>query len=185
MVSYDSIRPVQNRLEAGEMPTLNDLHLAMGEFLTESSQVENMMLALVMVCRDDRPRDDVFVGFMEKTFGDKIKIFKARCRTRNFTDAHRKILDDVEVELAGLLLKRNLIVHGTTYQLGKDGIPPQPYRIGMTKAGAFLNEAIADLDAPHVFTVHRIKETTAKFVAMRARLGIVTNEVMTGLARKR
>ena len=86
------------------MPTLNDLHLAMGEFLTESSQVENMMLALVMVCRDDRPRDDVFVGFMEKTFGDKIKIFKARCRTRNFTDAHRKILDDVEVELAGLLL---------------------------------------------------------------------------------
>jgi len=37
------------------MPTLNDLHLAMGEFLTESSQVENMMLALVTVCRGDRP----------------------------------------------------------------------------------------------------------------------------------
>ena len=55
----------------------------------------------------------------------------------------------------------------------------------MTKAGAFLNEAIADLDAPHVFTVHRIKETTAKFVAVRANLGIVTKEVMTGLARKR
>jgi hypothetical protein len=167
------------------MPMLNDLHLAMGEFLTESSQVENMMLALVMVCRDGRPMDDVFVEFMGKTFGKKIDMFTAGCRTRNFTDAHRKILDEVEVELAGLLLKRNLIVHGTTYQLGKDGTPPQPYRIGMTKAGAFLNEAIADLDAPHVFTVHRIKETTAKFVAVRARLGIVTNEVMTGLARKR
>jgi hypothetical protein len=166
------------------MPTLNDLHLAMGEFLTESSHFENMMLALVMVCPDDRPMDDVFIGFMEETFGGKIKIFKARCRTRNFTDAHRKILDEVEVELAGLLLKRNLIVHGTTYQLGKDDTPPQPYRIGMTRAGAFLNEAIADLDAPHVFTVHRIKETTAKFVAVKANLGIVANEVMMGLAGK-
>jgi hypothetical protein len=169
----------------GEMPTLNDLHLAMGEFLTECSHVENMMLGLVIVCRGDRPMDDVFVQFMGETFGGKIKIFKARCRTRNFTDAHRKILDEVELELAGLLPKRNLIVHGTTYQLGKDGTPPQPYRIGMTKAGEFMNEAIADLNAPHVFTVDRINETTAKFVALRANLGVVTNEVITGLARKR
>src|SRR6516164_10538238 len=122
------------------MPTLNDLHLAMGEFLTESSQVENMMLALVTVCRGDRPMDKVFVEFMGKTFGQKIDTFKARCRTRNFTDAHRKILDDVEGELDRLLPKRNLIVHGTTYQMGKDGTPPQPYRIGMTKAGEFMNE---------------------------------------------
>jgi hypothetical protein len=59
------------------MPTLNDLHLAMGEFLTESSQVENMMLALVTVCRGDRPMDEVFVDFMGKTFGQKIAAFKA------------------------------------------------------------------------------------------------------------
>ena len=55
----------------------------------------------------------------------------------------------------------------------------------MTKAGAFLNEAVADLDAPNVFTVDRIKETTAKFVDVRANLGIVAKEVMTELARKR
>jgi len=168
------------------MPTLNDLHLAMGEFLTESSQVENMMLALVTVCRGDRPMDKVFVEFMGKTFGQKIDTFKARCRTRNFTDAHRKILDDVEGELDRLLPKRNLIVHGTTYQMGKDGTPPQPYGIGMTKAGEFMNEAIEqDFDAPHVFTVDRIKETTAKFVAARANLGIVMTEVMKELATKR
>ena len=67
------------------MPTLNDLHLAMGEFLTESSQVENMMLALVTVCRGDRPMDEVFVDFMGKTFGQKIAAFKASCRTRSFS----------------------------------------------------------------------------------------------------
>jgi hypothetical protein len=156
----------------------------MGEFLTESSQVENMMLALVTVYRDDRPTDEVFVEFMNKTFGQKIATFKASYRNRDFNDAHRKILDDVEVELDRLLPKRNLIVHGTTYQLGKHGTPPQPYRIGMTKAGEFMNEAIKqDFDAPHVFTVDRIKETTAKFVAVRANLGIVTTEVMTRLAR--
>src|SRR5215470_10332119 len=107
------------------MPTLNDLHLAMGEFLTESSQVENMMFALVTVCRDDQPIQDLFVEWMLKTFGDKIHTFKTSCRNREFTDAHRKILDDVGVELERLLPKRNLIVHGTTYQLGKDGTPPQ------------------------------------------------------------
>jgi hypothetical protein len=47
----------------------------------------------------------------KETFGMKIKIFKARCRNGSFTDAHRKIRDEVEVELAGLLLKRNRIVH--------------------------------------------------------------------------
>jgi hypothetical protein len=55
----------------------------------------------------------------------------------------------------------------------------------MTKDGVFLNEVVADLDAPHVFTVHRVKETTAKFVAVREKLGIVANEAMTELARKR
>jgi low affinity Fe/Cu permease len=60
----------QTGLKASEMPTLNDLHLAMGELLDESSQVENMMLALVMVCRDDRPMDEVF-GEFERNIRDE------------------------------------------------------------------------------------------------------------------
>jgi hypothetical protein len=168
-----------------DMPNLNDLHLAMGEFLTESSHVENMMLGLVQVCRGNRPMNEMFVKFIRETFGVKIKIFKARCRTRKFTNAHRRILDDVEAELDRLLPKRNLIVHGTTCVVGRDGIPPQPYRIGMTKAGQFMNEAIKqNFDASNVFTVDRIKETTAKFVAVRENLGIVAKDVMTELARK-
>jgi hypothetical protein len=55
------------------MPTLNDLHTAMGRFLTESSHVENLMLALVSVAQRNRTMEEAFIDFMGKTFGGKIR----------------------------------------------------------------------------------------------------------------
>jgi hypothetical protein len=60
------------------MPTIKDLHCGVGEFLTASSEVENVMLAFVTTRRQrDRARDEVFVDFMGKTLGQKIDEFQA------------------------------------------------------------------------------------------------------------
>jgi hypothetical protein len=168
------------------MPTLDDLHLAMGEFLTESAQVENMMLSLVIACQPNRDMHDVFVEFMGKTFGGKIDSFKAACRTHPFSDTHRTTLLEVNEDLDKLLSKRNFIVHGTTYQMGKGDIPVQPYRIGMTRGDRdSMNQVLEqDFNVPHVFTTDKIKSTTAEFVAVRATLGAVVIEVWKAFAEK-
>lgn len=168
------------------MPTLDDLHLAMGKFLTESSEVENMMLSLVIACQLNRDMHDVFVEFMGKTFGGKIDSFKAACRTHPFTDAHRTTLLEVNKELDKLLPKRNFIVHGTTYQIGRGDIPTQPYRIGMTRGDRYsMREVIEqNFNVPQAFTTDKIKSTTAEFVAVRATLADVVLEVWKAFAEK-
>jgi hypothetical protein len=166
------------------MPTIKDLHCGMGEFLTASSEVENVMLAFVTTCRQrDRARDEVFVDFMGKTLGQKIDEFKRVCNAYEFTKGQRAILDEVYAELDTLLPKRNFIVHGTTYQIGKNSDSVQPYRIGMTR-GDFdhMNQFIAqDFDGPHAFTVERIGVVTTECVALREKLTIVLLEVIRSL----
>jgi hypothetical protein len=168
------------------MPTKDDLHRAMGEFLTESSQVENMMLGLVTLCQRERSMDDVFVEFMGWTLGDKIKEFKRVCNAYHFTDKQRAILDQAYAELDILRPMRNYIVHGTTYEIGKENIPAQPYRIGMTKGDYdHMGQAIAkDFEVPHAFTVERIAAVTAECVALRGKLATVLLEVIQPLVRR-
>jgi hypothetical protein len=68
------------------MPAIKDLHCGIGEFLTASSEVENVMLAFVTTRRQrDRARDEVFVDFMGKTLGQKIDEFKRVCNAYEFT----------------------------------------------------------------------------------------------------
>ncbi|MGT2500439.1 hypothetical protein ACVOMS_05640 [Bradyrhizobium guangxiense] len=98
------------------MPTLDDLHLAMGEFLTESSAVEDMMLGLYIVCNPDRPMGEIFNDFVDQTFGGKIKKFKQACDAHPFTEEQRSILREVYSRIDAVLPKRNYIVHGTTYE---------------------------------------------------------------------
>jgi hypothetical protein len=162
------------------MATIEALHGAMGEFLTESSHVENTMLGFVISSRSGRSIEDVFVDFMGKTFGDKIKWFKQVCNANKFTDEQRETLDNAYNDLDILLRKRNFIVHGTTYQIGKENIPVQWYRIGMTRGDYdHMNDAITqNFDVPHVFTVERISAATRECVALRAKLMCVLLEVI-------
>jgi hypothetical protein len=51
------------------MAALDDLHLAMGRFLTESSHAENVMFSLYHVCTPTRPLDQRFHEFTDQTFG--------------------------------------------------------------------------------------------------------------------
>jgi hypothetical protein len=92
------------------------------------------MLGLVTVCRrPDRSMEEVFNEFMDKTMGDKIIEFKRVCDSYQFTERQRAILNEINTELDRLVQKRNWIVHGTTYQIGKNADDAQPYRIGKTR----------------------------------------------------
>src|SRR5262245_50460974 len=101
------------------MATLDDLHLAMGRFLTESSHAENIMFSLYYICSPNPSLERLFNEFIDKTFGEKIKLFKAACDARPFCDEHRAILTGAYTDLDNLLPKRNFIVHGSTYQIAK------------------------------------------------------------------
>ena len=72
--------------------------------------------------------EEVFSEFMDKTMGGKIIEFKRVCNSYPFTERQRAILNEINTELDRLVQKRNWIVHGTTYQLGKNDDDAQPYR---------------------------------------------------------
>jgi hypothetical protein len=162
------------------MATLDDLHLAMGRCLTESSHAESVMFSLYYVCNPNRSLEQLFNKFMDQTFGTKIEMFQKACEAYAFCDEHRAILTDACNDLNALLPKRNFIVHGSTYQIGLSDRPPQPYRIGKRKGHyGFLNDAVLnDFADPHVFTVERINKVTEEFVALGGKLGKVATEMM-------
>jgi hypothetical protein len=167
------------------MATLSELHTEMGRFLTESSQVENMMYLLFSVAQKEHPPRDAFVYFNGKTFGGKIDAFKEACDAYPFSEKHRVLLTQAYAELDRLLPKRNFIVHGTTYQMGIGEKLPQPYRIGMTKGDKnFMNNAIANnLEGPHVFTTSGISDVTDEFISLRGILATVALETIEPLAK--
>jgi|SRR5215475_7543198 len=94
------------------MATLDDLHLAMGCFLTESSQAENVMFSIYHVCAPSGSLDGLFNEFMDQTLGTNIRMVKAASNGYPFCDEHRVILVDAYSDLDALLPKRNFIVHG-------------------------------------------------------------------------
>jgi hypothetical protein len=113
-------------------------------------------------------------------------MFKDACNTYPFCDEHRAILVDAYSDLNALLLKRNFIVHGSTYHMGKGDKPTQPYRIGKRKGDReFMNEAMAnDFIGPHVFTADGIDKVTEEFLALRGKLAKVVVDVVTALTKK-
>ena len=153
----------------------------MGEFLTESSRVENMMLSVVIACQPHRPLDDVFEEFTGKAFGPKICEFKRVCKAYQFTDEQRAILASACKELDVLLEKRNDIVHGLTLEVGNDDIPVQPYRIGMRKGD--------DLDSINRFVaknfnverVEKLAAVTAELEALKGKIAKVATELMQSM----
>lgn len=168
------------------MPTLDDLHLAMGEFLTESSAVEDMMLGLYIVCNPDRPMGEIFNDFVDQTFGGKIKKFKQACDAHPFTEEQRSILREVYSRIDAVLPKRNYIVHGTTYELGEEGVSTQPYRIGRKRGDlSYMSKAVKnDFSGENVFSTLAIASVTHEFVSIQSRLAEVSVPTINVFWRK-
>jgi hypothetical protein len=101
------------------MHTIDDLHHALGEFLTEFSRIENSMFAFVLACaQKDRDLEAVFKEFSGLPLSEKLKSFKKAFSEYPFSELRRAELAAITLKLEDLLPKRNSLVHGETYEVG-------------------------------------------------------------------
>jgi hypothetical protein len=165
---------------------LNELHLAMGEFLTECAHLENIILSLGMACQThSRSFDDIHLQFLDLTFGQKISTLKKVCSEYCFLDDHKPHIKKGLSQLDRLLPKRNFIVHGTTFEIGKGEEPIVAYRIGAPKKNTgYMNEFISNPSAAHSFTAAQVRKATQECIDCRAELATVVVAIFTALARK-
>jgi hypothetical protein len=166
--------------------TIDDLHRALGEFLSACSRIENLMFGFIWAC-DGKGRglEDVFKEFSSLTFGPKITQFKKTCGEYPFSELRRAELATITLKLEDLLPKRNSLVHGETYEVGFNGDLAAPYRIGVSKKDFdYLNKFVANKDnkdSEHAFDVPRIQETCGQCREIHKQMGEITNELITAL----
>jgi hypothetical protein len=150
--------------------TLDEMHKALGEFLTELGRVEFNML-LVMNRFNEAGIEHLFDVYAPKPFGPKIDCMKAWCRPSDFAEPMKTTLERVYEGLEELLPKRNYLVHGETWEGAFKGKPPQPYRIGVTKDNLdYLDEFDRGQHGENVFDVQQARDTTKLCVSIRADL---------------
>jgi hypothetical protein len=130
---YRSFSHTVPKQGVAHMHTIDDLHRALGEFLTASSRIENLMFGFIWTCdKKERDLETVFNEFSGLGFSDKIKQFKKAHDEYPFSELRRAELSAITLKLKVLLPKRNSLVHGETYEVGFNGELAVPYRIGVT-----------------------------------------------------
>ena len=163
------------------MHTKDDLHRALGEFLTVSARVENGMFVPIWIC-EGKDLEIIFEKFSQKTFGCKIKHFKRAIKNYSFDALHRRELEGITPMLDELLPTRNNLIHGETYEFGSGGELPVPYRIGVTKKDFdYLNKAFADKSSPHTFDVPRIEKACELCREIYERLAKINHKLLAAM----
>jgi len=110
-------RKRKNRLARLRHPapgSTDEMHQALGEFLTEMGRLEFRMLTYVDFLGGlyDPPLEALFDEYAKKTFEPKIEWFETCCEHYGVRPEHRLIMDEVYKNMRELLTKRNHIVHG-------------------------------------------------------------------------
>jgi hypothetical protein len=157
---------------------LDEINQALGEFLTEMGRVEFTMLMLVDLV-SDAGTEHLFDEYAGKTFGEKVKWFKAWCahRDENFSDAHKKRLQKVYKDLDELLPRRNSLVHGETYEEDFPGVGKQAYRVGVEKDNLeYLEDFSRGKKKGTIFNVQQVREATKLCVQIRTDLNAIRGE---------
>jgi hypothetical protein len=164
----------------------DELHLAMGEFLTACSDLENLLITVMMFCQNKKRLEEVYLQMLDKTFGARIKKFERACSGYEFTAEHRETIDTVIKGLDDLLPRRNFIVHGNTYEIGLAGNEPKAYRIGAPKGNVdYLNEFLRhDADVKHSFPVERVRQATADCRGLASKLEYIANHLVNSAVAK-
>jgi hypothetical protein len=140
--------------------TLDDMHKALGEFLSELGHVEFTML-LLMDYLNEAPIEHLFDIYAPKTFGAKIDCFKSWCALAGVSEEKKPILQTVYKDLETLLPKRNYIIHGETWEGEFKGKPYQPYRVGIIKDNLdYLDEFDRGQHGGNVFDVQQVRDVT-------------------------
>jgi len=117
--------------------------------------------------------------YLAKTFGPKIDWYKKVCESGTFTPEHQARLDESCILLREQLPKRNLIIHGQTYEIGRGDEPPEMCRIEIKKDDSkFRNKFVADFNADHGFSTAKIEATTAFTKSIRKKVAEVSVELV-------
>ena len=103
----------------------------MGEFLTECSNLENILIAMMMFCQNKKHFEEIYLALLNETFGTRLREFKKAVSGYSFSAEHRATIDAAIIVLDGLLPRRNMIVHGVTMEVGFGDAEPKAYRIGI------------------------------------------------------
>jgi hypothetical protein len=165
---------------------LDKLHSAMGEFLTECSHLENMLIMMSMISPNGKTLPEIFQETLNQTFGKRIHEFKKAIAALSFSPEQQVIIDGVATDLDRLLPKRNLIVHGSTMEAGFADGAPTVYRIGAPKGDTdYMKQFLAERgNVEHAFSAKQIRQTADEARAIRGSLGQVVTQLMTALSRR-
>jgi hypothetical protein len=166
------------------MLTIRDeLHLAMGEFLTECSNLENVVVSLLMFCQPRRDFNEVHLEMLDKTFGARLREFKKICGAYQFTAPHRATIDEAIIGLDDLLPRRNLIIHGTTFEVSFGEKEAKAYRIGAPKGNiGYMHEFLRKAaDVEHSFSPEQVREASADCRTLASKLGPIIGDLLKEL----
>jgi hypothetical protein len=152
-------RKWKRRLAAAQVTSVDAMHEALGEFLTEMGRLEFQML-LLMDFLNEAPIEALFAETTGKPFGEKIRSFKAWCDL-SVPAAQEAALRGIYKDLDALLPTRNFIVHGETREGKFEGKPRQIYRVGLVKNNLeYLDEFDRGEHGPNVFNVSQVKSAS-------------------------
>jgi hypothetical protein len=154
-------RKWRRRLSRPMTRPLDELHQALGEFLTEMGRVEFRML-LLMDLINEAPIEALFDECSGAFgFAKKIEIFTKWCNFGGVPDEQRPTLQKVYKDLHELQYKRNFIVHGETWEGSFKGKSRQPYRLGLVRGNLeYLDEFERAEHGDNVFDIQQIRAAT-------------------------
>jgi hypothetical protein len=157
-----------------------------GQFLTECSNLENMLITMMMFSQNNKHFQEVHLEMLNETFGVRIREFKKAAASYTFSQEHRAAIDSVSVRLDKLLPKRNYIVHGVTMEIELGDAPSIVYRIGIPKGNLeYMNEFLAQGGkADNAFTAEHVRQSTIECSSIATQLGPVLNHLMNELVEE-
>jgi hypothetical protein len=167
---------------------LDELHRSMGEFLTACAHLENMLWALLIICQDGKKSlQEITQEFLPLTLGQRVDLADRLGRAHNFSAPQAKLLAGAFDQLKEMVKKRNLIVHGTTYEIGFSGENVVPRRIGVPRGNLeYMQQFIQNRgDVLHSFTAEQVKEAAVLCDELRGAIGKVVTKVMMERTQKR
>jgi hypothetical protein len=168
---------------------LDQLHHSMGEFLTACAHLENMLWGLLIICESDTTTfQEIAKQFLPLTFGRRVNLIIKKCSAKEFSPDHRAILDKEFGRLKVVVEKRNLIVHGTTYEIGfGTSEETKPFRIGAQKDNLeYMQQFMQHKGGvAHSFTADQVREAGALCDDIRGGIGKVVVNVMTEKTQKK
>lgn len=150
--------------------SLDRMHIALGNFLTEMGRLEFSMLLLGEMISEE-PMEALFEDYAERPFGKKIPWFEERCNASEALKAYKSELAKLYEEMRALKTKRNYLVHGETYEASFRGRQRAPYRVGVTPDNVeYLDDFDHQKHGDNIFDIEQVKKTTAECCLLKEQI---------------